>query len=257
MKSLFTAATGMAAQQTRIENISNNLANVSTPGFKKQREQFEDLLYQNMATGTPGQGRTRASILQSGSGVRLGSMVKDFTSGDLVATNGDYDISIAGRGFFVVEMPDGSEAYTRNGQLGINAEGELVTQAGHLISPGVEVPQGVRTVRFIEDGTVLAFFEGESEPVTLGQLRIADFMNPAGLRAMGGNLYSASMESGPALDLGEQDGYRVQQGFLESSNVDVAEELVNMIVAQRSFEMTSKAVETSDQMMQTVNGLKR
>ena len=257
MKALFTAATGMAAQQMRIENISNNLANVSTPGFKKQREQFEDLLYQNMATGAPGQGRTRASMLQSGSGVRLGAMVKDFTSGDLVATNGDYDVAISGRGFFVVEMNDGTETYTRNGQFGINSEGELVTQAGNMVSPGMEIPQGVRTVRFAEDGNVLAFFEGDSEPVSLGQLRVVDFMNPSGLRAMGGNLYAASMESGPALELSEQDGFRVQQGFLEASNVDVAEELVNMIVAQRAFEMTSKAVESSDQMMQTVNGLKR
>jgi len=257
MKSLYTAATGMAAQQLRIENISNNLANVSTPGFKKSREQFEDLLYQNMPTGAPGEGRTRASTLQSGSGVRVGAITKDFTSGDVIATNGDYDLAITGRGFFVVEMPDGTETFTRNGQFGVNADGELVTQAGHLVSPGIQIPRDARTIRFAEDGTILGLYDGESAPVTLGQLRVVDFMNPAGLRALGGNLYGASMESGQPVELASEDGFRVQQGFLEASNVDVAEELVNMIVSQRAFEMTSKAVEASDQMLQTVNGLKR
>jgi flagellar basal-body rod protein FlgG len=257
MKALYTAATGMTAQQMRIENISNNLANVSTVGFKKSRANFEDLLYQNLSTGSVSQQQTRVSSLQSGSGVRMGSLVKEFTMGDITSTNNTYDFAIAGRGFFVVQMPDGTETYTRNGQFGVNAEGELVTQSGLVVSPGIEILRDVQTVQATEDGTLQAVYKGDPNPITIGQLRVVDFMNPSGLQALGGNLFIASPESGLPLIMDSMDGLRVQQGFLESSNVDVAEELVNMIVAQRAFEMTSKAVESSDQMMQTVNALKR
>ena len=257
MKALYTAATGMTAQQMRIENISNNLANVSTVGFKKSRVNFEDLLYQNLSTGSASQNQTRVSTLQSGSGVRMGSLVKEFTMGDITSTNNTYDFAIAGRGFFVIQMPDGSEAFTRNGQFGVNAEGELVTQAGQVVSPGIEIPRDVQTVRVTEDGTLQAVYRGDPDPINIGQLRVVDFMNPSGLQAIGGNLFIAAPESGMPMVMDSLDGLRVQQGFLESSNVDVAEELVDMIVAQRAFEMTSKAVESSDQMMQTVNSLKR
>ena len=250
MKSLYTAATGMAAQQMRIENISNNLANVSTVGFKKSRESFEDLLYQNLPTTCVGEGATRANNLQTGSGVRLSSLNKDFQMGDVINTSGNYDLAIAGRGFFVVESPDGTENFTRNGQFGVNAEGELVTQAGHIVSPGVEIPRDATTILVGEDGAVTAVYQDSAEPVVLGYLRVVDFMNPSGLRAMGGNLFTQTPESGQAMIMEARDGLRIKQGFLESSNVDVAEELVSMIVAQRSFEI-------SDQMMQTINGLKR
>ena len=257
MKALYTAATGMTAQQMRIENISNNLANVSTVGFKKSRVNFEDLLYQNLSTGSVSQTQTRVSSLQSGSGVRMGSLVKEFTMGDITSTNNTYDFAIAGRGFFVVQMPDGTETFTRNGQFGVNAEGELVTQSGLVVSPGIEIPRDVQTIRATEDGTLQAVYKGDPNPITIGQLQVVDFMNPSGLQALGGNLFIATPESGLPMIMDSMDGLRVQQGFLESSNVDVAEELVNMIVAQRAFEMTSKAVESSDQMMQTVNALKR
>ncbi|MBM75740.1 MAG: flagellar basal body rod protein FlgG [Proteobacteria bacterium] len=257
MKSLYTAATGMSAQQMRIENISNNLANVSTIGFKKSRENFEDLLYQNMPSASIGQGRNRASTLQSGSGVRIASMNKDFKMGDIIATNNPYDMAVAGRGFFVVQTIDGNELYTRNGQFGLNSEGELVTQAGHLVSPGIEIPRDAQNVSIAEDGSISVQFQDSANPLMIGHMRVVDFINPAGLRSVGGNLFAMTPESGNLIEMDVQDGLRIKQGFLESSNVDVAEELVNMIVSQRAFEMTSKAVETSDQMLQTINGLKR
>ena len=257
MKSLYTAATGMSAQQMRIENIANNLANVSTVGFKKSRENFEDLLYQNLPSAGVGQGRNRSSNLQSGSGVRVASLNKDFRMGEVISTNNNYDLAIASRGFLVVQMIDGTELYTRNGQLGLNSEGELVTQAGQMVSPGVEIPRGAKNVSFSEDGTISAQFQDSAEPLVIGSLRVVDFVNPAGMRSVGGNLFAATPESGIPIEMTPQDGLRIKQGFLESSNVDVAEELVSMIVAQRAFEMTSKAVETSDQMLQTINGLKR
>jgi flagellar basal-body rod protein FlgG len=257
MKALYTAATGMAAQQRRIENISNNLANVSTVGFKKSRENFEDLLYQQMPTSGAGQGTTRASNLEVGSGVRLASMTKDFRSGDLQQTGNPMDVAIVGRGFFVVQSTDGREFYTRNGQFGINANGELVTQMGNLLSPGIDMPSDASSVRIDEDGSLLAIYDGSSTPTVLGTLQVADFINPSGLQSMGGNLYSATPESGQPINIDSQDGFSVRQGFVESSNVDVAEELVNMITAQRAFELTSKAVESADQTMQIVNNLKR
>jgi flagellar basal-body rod protein FlgG len=257
MKALYTAATGMAAQQKRIENISNNLANVSTVGFKKSRENFEDLLYQQMPTSGAGQGTTRASNLEVGSGVRLASMTKDFRSGDLQQTGNQMDVAIVGRGFFVVQTTDGREFYTRNGQFGTNANGELITQMGNIVSPGIDIPGDASQIRIDEDGTILAIYDDSANPTVLGTLQIADFINPAGLRSMGGNLYGLTPESGQPINIDSQDGYRIRQGFVEGSNVDVAEELVNMITAQRAFELTSKAVESADQTMQIVNNLKR
>ena len=257
MKALYTAATGMAAQQRRIENISNNLANVSTVGFKKSRENFEDLLYQQISTASAGLGTTRASSLEIGSGVRLASVSRDFTNGDLQQTGNQLDVGLVGRGFFVIQTPDGREFYTRNGQFGVNARGELVTQSGNLVSPGIDIPGDANHIQIDEDGTISAIYDSNPEPLVLGTLQVADFINPAGLRAMGGNLYSASPESGAPLFMDSQDGYRVRQGFIEGSNVDVAEELVSMITAQRAFELTSKAVESADQAMQIVNNMKR
>jgi len=257
MKALYTAATGMAAQQHRIENISNNLANVSTVGYKKSRENFEDLLYQQLSTSSAGQGTTRASNLEIGSGVRLASVSRNFNNGDLQQSGNQMDVALVGRGFFVIQTPDGREFYTRNGQFGTNANGELVTQSGNLVSPGISLPNDANYIQIDEDGTVSAIYNSSPDPLVLGSIQIADFINPAGLRAMGGNMFSATPQSGTAIYLNPQDGYAVRQGFLESSNVDVAEELVNMITAQRAFELTSKAVESADQTMQIVNNLKR
>ena len=257
MKALYTAATGMAAQQKRIENISNNLANVSTIGYKKSRENFEDLLYQYLPTSGAGLGQTRSANLEVGSGVRLAALYRDFRGGDLQQTGNPMDAAIVGRGFFVVETPDGREFFTRNGQFGLNAQGQFVTQNGNIIAPGIDVPMDANEVRIDEDGTVSAIYESSPEPLVLGRLRVVDFINPTGLKAMGGNLFAATPESGQTIELDNQDGYRIRQGFVEASNVDVAEELVNMITAQRAFELTSKAVEAADQTMQVVNSMKR
>ena len=257
MKALYTAASGMAAQQRRIENISNNLANVSTVGFKKSRENFEDLLYQNLPASGAGQGTTRAANLEVGSGVRLASIQKDFRSGDLQQTGNQMDLAIVGRGFFVVQTTDGREFYTRNGQFGINANGELITQTGNLVSPGIDLPTDASAIRVDEDGSILAIYDSSPTPTVLGTLQLVDFINPAGLRSMGGNMFAASPESGQPINIESQDGYQIRQGFVEGSNVDVAEELVNMITAQRAFELTSKAIESADQTMQIVNNLKR
>jgi flagellar basal-body rod protein FlgG len=257
MKALYTAATGMAAQQQRIENIAHNLANVSTVGFKKSRENFEDLLYENLPVSSPDQNTTRASTLQLGSGVRLASMSRDFTNGDLTATGNTFDLALAGRGFFVVQDTAGNQFFTRNGQFGLNAEGELITQSGLRVDPNIEIPMDASEVRVSEDGTISAVFADSPEPVTLGTLRVVDFVNRAGLRAMGGNLYTSTPESGMPLELNTDDGINIKQGFVEASNVDVAEELINMITAQRAFELTSKAVEAADQAMQVANNIKR
>jgi flagellar basal-body rod protein FlgG len=187
----------------------------------------------------------------------MAALTRDFKAGDLQQTTNPLDMAIAGRGFFVIEGADGQEYYTRNGQFGLNAEGELVTAAGNMVSPGIEIPVDAKEIAIAEDGTLTAIFADDtSQAVNLGQIRLADFQNTAGLRALGGNLFAASPESGQPIEL-NQDEIKIHQGFIETSNVDVAEELVNMIMAQRAFEMTSKAVESGDQMMSTVNGLKR
>lgn len=257
MRALYTAASGMSAQQLRIDNIANNMANVNTTGFKKGRGNFEDLLYQQIPTGAPTVGMTRPADLTIGSGVRMVAMTRDFTAGNLQQSGNPTDLALGSRGFFVVEDPDGTEYYTRDGHFNINANGDLVTPAGFLLSPGIQVPDDAQDIRVAEDGTVTATFEGQIDEVTLGTIRVADFVNPTGLQAMGGNLYLPTPASGQPQDMFPEDGIMVRQGFLEASNVDVAEELVDMIVAQRAFELTSKVVQTADETLQVTNNLKR
>lgn len=258
MRALYTAATGMTAQQLKIDNISNNLANVSTTGFKKGRGSFEDLLYQQMPTGAVRADTPRPADLSVGSGVRMIAMNRDFTTGNLTQTGNPTDMALGDRGFFVLEDPNGTEFYTRDGRFTISAEGELVSNAGFRLSPGIQIPQDAQDIKIATDGTVTATFEGQIDEVTLGTIRVADFVNPAGLKNMGGNLYAPTPASGMPQDIFAQDGgMSIQQGFLESSNVDVAEELVNMIVAQRAFELTSKVVQAADETLQTANNIKR
>jgi flagellar basal-body rod protein FlgG len=257
MRALYTAATGMTAQQLRIDNISNNLANVSTTGFKKGRGSFEDLLYQQLPTGAAAAGMQRPADLSIGTGVRMVSMNRDFTEGNLQQTGNTTDLALGSRGFFVLEDPNGTEFYTRDGRFNLSSEGELVSAAGYRLSPGIQIPRDAQTIRIAEDGTVTASFEGEIDEVTLGSVRVSDFVNPAGLRAVGGNLFVPTAASGQPNDMFAEDGLRIQQGFLEASNVDVAEELVNMIVAQRAFELTSKVIQAADETLQTANNIKR
>jgi len=247
----------MTAQQLRIDNIANNLANVSTTGFKKGRGAFEDLIYQKLPSGAPVDGAQRPAELDIGSGTRMVAMHRDFSQGNLTQTGNPYDLAVGGRGFFVVEDPDGNEFYTRDGHFGVNSEGDLVNAQGFRLSPGVNIPDDANTVAIGADGNITATFEGSTDELTLGTVRIVDVPNPAGLEALGGNLYAASPSSGDPVELYPEDGYQIQQGFLESSNVDVAEELVAMIVAQRAFELTSKVVQTADESLQVVSNMKR
>lgn len=257
MRALYTSATGLMAQQTRIDNIANNLANVSTTGFKKSREVFEDLMSEQMAVGDPNEETRRPSNLEVGTGTRIVSTTRSFTQGSLQHTGNTFDLAVDGKGFFVIEREDGEQYYTRDGHFEVNSDGELVTSAGYRVSPGIQIPDDAAVVEIAEDGSVSASFEGGTDIVSLGVIEVVTFVNPAGLRAEGGNLYSQSPESGEPMIVEPEDGTRIRQGVLESSNVDVAEELVTMITAQRAYELNSKAIETADELLRIAVNLKK
>jgi len=256
-QALWIAKTGLEAQQMRMSVVSNNLANVNTTGFKQSRASFEDLLYQNVRQS--GANSTQQSLLPSGvqigTGVRVVSTDRMFTQGAVMQTNNALDMMIDGRGFFEIERPDGTFAYTRDGSFKLNEQGELVTASGYRLSSGITVPPDAQSVSVGVDGTVTAIQPGNSQPTTIGNITINDFPNPGGLQAIGENLYVETASSGtttpgtPGLaGLGT-----LQQGALEGSNVNIVTELVSMIETQRAYEMNSKAISTSDQMMQYVN----
>ena len=259
MRALYAAATGLSAQQTRIDNIANNLANVSTTGFKKSREVFEDLVYQEMNVGDGSGQEKRPNQVQVGTGTRVVSMARDFSTGSMQYTGDKLDVAIQSDGFFVLEADDGTQRYTRDGSLSTNADGEIVNSSGMLVGPGIQIPDGVDGLAIAQDGSVsVTYADDSTESVVIGTIELVDFVNPNGLEAIGGNMYLATPESGEAVPMDPNDGeVSLQQGFLEASNVDVAEELVAMIVAQRAFELTSKVMETADETMQTVTNLKR
>lgn len=254
---LWTAKTGLDAQQTRMAVITNNLANASTTGFKRGRAQFEDLLYQNVRqVGSQSSQNTQLpSGLMLGTGVRTVSTAKIFTQGNLVQTGNKLDMAINGRGFFQVQLPDGTAAYTRDGSFQINAEGQLVTSNGYLLQPEITVPGNAQTVTISGDGTISAQLPNDPKPNQIGTVQLADFVNPAGLQAAGGNLFLESAASGsPQTGQPGSNGIgMIAQGSLETSNVNVVEELVDMIETQRAYEMNSKAISTTDQMLQYVN----
>jgi len=253
---LYISKTGLSAQDTRLAAISNNLANVATAGFKKDRVVFEDLLYQiqRQPGASSSQSTELPSGMQIGTGVRVSSSQKLFTQGALQTTGEALDIGVNGRGFFEIMMPDGSSAYTRDGQFQINANGEIVTGQGHLLNPGLTVPADAQTITVGQDGVVTVKLPGQPEPVNIGNINLVDFINPSGLQALGGNLYSETIASGnPQQSTPGQNGMgRLAQGSVESSNVEVVEELVDMITTQRAYEMNSKAISTADQMLQFV-----
>lgn len=253
---LYVSQTGLSAQDRRLTAISNNLANVATNGFKKDRVVFEDLLYQIQRQ--PGANSTQntelPSGLQLGTGVRVVGTQKLFNQGSLQTTGESLDVAINGRGFFEIVMPDGSSAYSRDGQFHISADGELVTASGLLLNPGLTVPQNAQTLTIGSDGVVTAKLAGEAQTVNIGNLNLVDFINPAGLQALGGNLYAETVSSGnPQQSAPGQNGMgMLVQGALESSNVEVVEELVEMITTQRAYEMNSRIISTADQMLQFV-----
>ncbi|MEO6697548.1 MAG: flagellar basal-body rod protein FlgG [Gammaproteobacteria bacterium] len=254
---LWVAKTGLDAQQTRLAVVSNNLANVNTTGFKRGRAVFEDLLYQNVRqVGAQSSQNTQLpSGLSLGTGVRPVATEKLFTQGNLIQTNNPLDMAIQGRGFFQVNTPDGTLAYTRDGSFQVDAQGQLVTSNGYILQPAITVPQNTISVTVGSDGVVSALVAGSTAPTQIGNLQLADFINPTGLQPIGENLYRESTASGspqtgnPGLTgLGT-----LVQGSVESSNVNVVEELVNMIETQRAYEMNSKAIATADQMLQYVS----
>ncbi len=256
MKSLWVAKTGLDAQQTRMSVTANNLANINTTGFKRDRAVFQDLMYQverQVGAQNTQQGRLPTG-LNLGTGVRTVSTQKMYTEGNLVNTGGSLDIAIQGRGFFQIQRPDGTIGYTRDGTFNLDEQGQMVTPNGNLLTPGVSIPSDALAVTIGEDGTVSVQQPGQSAPTQVGQIQLADFINPAGLQPIGNNLLLESLSSGaPQTGQPGLNGLGTTlQGFLESSNVNMVEELVNMIEVQRAYEMNSKSISTSDQMLQFV-----
>jgi flagellar basal-body rod protein FlgG len=251
---LWAAKTGLDAQQTEMAVVSNNLANVNTTGFKQDRAVFEDLLYQNQTQAGADTSQTTQSPsgMSIGTGVRVVATEKDYSQGSLTQTGNPLDLAIQGQGFFQIQMPDGTLAYTRDGTFQTNAQGQLVTSSGYLLQPGITIPQGAQSVTIGSDGTVSVKLAGQSAPTQVGQLQLANFINPAGLSPIGGNLLEQSAASGsPQTGSPGTNGFgTLSQGALEGSNVNVVEELVNMIQTQRAYEMNSKAINTVDQMLQ-------
>ena len=250
---LWIAKTGLDAQQSRMAVTANNLANVSTTGFKRDRMVFEDLIYQKVRqSGASSSEDTQLpSGLYTGTGVRPVSTQKLHTQGNLVQTKNDYDLAIQGNGFFQVQHPDGSLVYTRDGEFSLDANGQLVTASGYALDPAITVPQNSINVTVGSDGVVTALVAGNTTPTQLGQLTLAQFVNPTGLEPVGDNLYRETASSGaPQTDVPGQNGAgSLVQGSLESSNVNVVEELVNMIETQRAYEMNSKAISKTDDML--------
>ena len=255
-QALWIAKTGLDAQQTRMEVVSNNIANVNTTGFKRERAVFEDLLYQNISQ--VGANSTQDTQLPSGfsigTGVRVVATEKLHTQGKLVNTGNTFDLAVQGKGFFQVLMPDGSLAYTRDGSFQVNQEGQLVTASGYQVQPAISVPEGTLSVTIGSDGTVSALLPGSTAATQIGSLQLSNFINPAGLQPIGQNLLLESGASGaPQTGTPGLNGLgTLTQGSVESSNVNIAEELVNMIETQRAYEMNSKAIQSADQMLQFV-----
>jgi flagellar basal-body rod protein FlgG len=260
LRSLQTAATGMEAQQQIIDTLSNNMANVNTTAFKKSRAQFNDLLYQNVrAPGLSSQAGTIVpSGIQVGNGVKLTAVDKVFKEGSIKITGNDLDLMIKGRGFFRVQLPDGNIGYTRDGTFKRSPDGRVVTTDGFPLLPEINVPPNTTALRVGFDGTTTAQVQGEAEPRGLGQIQIASFINPAGLNSSGGNLYSVSPASGePIVGVpGENGTGQIGQGELEASNVNIVDEMVQMIVGQRAYELNSKVIKTGDEMLASTNQLR-
>jgi flagellar basal-body rod protein FlgG len=259
IRSLWIAKTGLDAQQTQMDVIANNLANASTSGFKRSRAVFEDLLYQTLRQpGAQSSQQTQLpSGLQIGTGVRPVATERIFTQGNLQQTSNEKDVAIQGNGFFQVLLPDGSTGYTRDGSFQTDSQGQLVTSSGFVIQPAITIPATSQSLTVGRDGTVSVTAAGASKPTQVGTLQLSLFINPAGLESRGENLYVETAASGTASNStpGTNGAGLLSQGYVETSNVNVAEELVNMIQTQRAYEINSKAITTSDQMLQKLTQL--
>jgi flagellar basal-body rod protein FlgG len=253
MRSLWISKTGMEAQQTQLDAISNNLANASTNGYKRSHAVFEDLMYQNLRqSGSSSTDQTTLPTgLQLGLGTRAVATARNFSQGNLQNTSSPLDLAISGQGFFPVQMPDGTTGYTRDGSFQVSATGQMVTNNGYTLQPGITIPTNATSVSVATDGTVNVILPGQAAPQTVGKLQTMSFINPAGLDPKGQNIYAETAASGtPNPGTPGVNGLGiVQQGFVETSNVNVVEELVGMIQTQRAYELNSKAIKTSDDML--------
>ncbi|WP_298675558.1 flagellar basal-body rod protein FlgG [uncultured Sphingomonas sp.] len=260
MRSLSIASTGMLAQQTNVDVISNNIANMNTTAFKRQRAEFQDLLYQQVTrpgSSTSDQTASPAGI-QLGAGVRTGGVYRINEQGALQQTGNPYDVAIEGRGYFQVTLPGGETAYTRDGAFQLSDQGELVTQDGYPLQPGITIPQGATSVAISKTGLVQAVMAGDPQPQTLGQLQLATFMNESGLEAKGGNLFLETSASGQPVTAqpGEPGFGLLTQNFIEGANVNPVSEITALITAQRAYEMNSRVVKTADEMLATTSQLR-
>ncbi|MFO7686475.1 MAG: flagellar basal-body rod protein FlgG [Desulfobacterales bacterium] len=261
IRSLWTAATGMQAQTLNIDVISNNLANVSTTGFKKGRAEFQDLLYETLRpAGVASSEETAVPTgIQVGHGTRPAAVNRIFAQGDFQQTKNELDLAIEGGGFFQILQPNGETAYTRDGAFKLDNEGRIVNADGFLLEPEISVPNNTIAISIAIDGTVSVLQAGQAEPIEIGTIELARFMNPAGLHSIGRNLYSPTAASGDVIiGTAAEDGFgTIAQGYLEGSNVSVVEEMVSMIVAQRAYETNSKVIQASDEMLQMANNVRR
>ena len=261
MQALRTAATGMSAQQLNVEVISNNIANMNTVGFKKQRAEFQDLLYHTIERAgaqSSEQGTIVPAGVQIGGGVKAGSVYRITEQGSVTNTGNQYDLAIEGRGFFQVLMPSGETAYTRAGNFSLNADGQLVTEDGYQIQPAITVPNDATSIAVSKSGQVQAIRAGQTDAEIVGQIELATFVNEAGLDAIGDNLLMETAASGPA-NTGTPGGEgfgTLLQGYTEASNVDAVTEITALIVAQRAYEMNSKVISAADEMLQAANAVK-
>ena len=261
IKAMRTAASGMAAQQLNVDTISNNLANVNSTGYKKSKVEFQDVLYQRLrGSGAESAAGTSTPVgLDVGYGVKPAATQRSFTQGTLQASGNPLDLSVDGEGFFQVLLPDGEIAYTRDGAFKLSADGQMVTPDGLFVQPGITIPADAELIMVSNDGLVAVRVPGDAEAQEIGQIELAKFVNAAGLEAIGHNLFIETAASGvPILGNPTLEGFgRINQGYLEMSNVEIVEEMVNMIIAQRAYEINSKAIQTSEQMTEIANNLKR
>jgi flagellar basal-body rod protein FlgG len=261
MQALRTAATGMAAQQLNVEVISNNIANMNTVAFKRQRAEFQDLLYQTMVQAgaqSSDQGTIVPTGVQVGGGVKAGAVYRVSTQGSMTRTDNQYDLAIEGRGYLQVLLPSGETGYSRAGNLAINDQGQLVTQEGYQIQPTISIPNDATAVSISKSGQVQVTQPGSTTPTVAGTIELAAFMNEGGLEATGGNLFKETAASGPAITgtPGTQGLGTLLQGYTEASNVDAVSEITALIVAQRAYEMNSKVISTADSMLGVANQVK-